>query len=141
MAGDAVKSQITVTRASSSLHGMRLFIRDAMRKSRLNDYDRGLVSLAVDEVIAAMVENAGEEGSATIRVRINISNVGIKVEIDESENRFSNGLTGRDALARVQRKDNRREIAIYFICEIMDEIYYTYQKGFENRLVLVKFIN
>lgn len=140
MKKDVTQKEITLTRASSSLREMRVFVREALQKSRLGDYDRGLVSLAADEVISAMVENAGEESTATIKMRVDISNVAIKIEIEESENRFGNGLADEGALAEVCRDDDRREIAVYFICEIMDEIYYTYQKGFENRLVLVKFI-
>jgi anti-sigma regulatory factor (Ser/Thr protein kinase) len=137
---DAVQREITLTRSSSSLEELRLFVRESLEKSRLDDYNRGLFSLAIDEVVTAMVENAREGASSEIFMRIDVSSVAVKVEIEDSENRFGNGLT-ETALTEARESDKRREIAVYFICEIMDEIYYTYQKGFENRLVMVKFIN
>lgn len=140
MTKDAVQREITLTRSSSSLKELRVFVRESLEKSRLDDYNRGLFSLAVDEVVAAMVENAREGASSEISMRIDVSSVAVKVEIEDSENRFGNGLT-ETALTEARESDKRREIAVYFICEIMDEIYYTYQKGFENRLVMVKFIS
>jgi anti-sigma regulatory factor (Ser/Thr protein kinase) len=137
---DTKQNEITLARSSSSLHELRLFLRESLEQSRLNEYDRGLVSLAVDEVVSAIVENSANGESATIRMNIGVSSIAVKVEIEESENRFGNGVTDEEALTRARDSDSRREIAVYFICEIMDEIYYTYQKGFENRLVLVKFI-
>lgn len=140
MTKDAVQREITLTRSSSSLKELRVFVRESLEKSRLDDYNRGLFSLAVDEVVTAMVENAREGASSEISMRIDVSSVAVKVEIEDSENRFGNGLT-ETALTEARESDKRREIAVYFICEIMDEIYYTYQKGFENRLVMVKFIS
>lgn len=140
MTKDALQREITLARSSSSLKELRVFVRESLEKSRLNEYDRGLFSLAVDEVITAMVENAPEGAKSEISMRIEVGSVAVKAEIEDSENRFGNGLT-ETALTEARESDKRREIAVYFICEIMDEIYYTYQKGFENRLVMVKFIN
>ena len=141
MEKDTVQSEITLARASSSLPDLRVFVRDSLEKSRLGDYDRGLVSLAVDEVVSAMVENPANGNSSMINMRIDVSSIAVKIEIEDSENRFGNGFTDESMLAEARSSDTRREIAVYFICEIMDEIYYTYQKGFENRLVMVKFIS
>ena len=141
MGRDLKQEEITLARASSSLEDLRVFVRDALSKSRLNEYNRGLFSLAVDEVVSAVIESATNGDSATIRMRMDISSVAVKIEIEDSENRFGNGLSDELALTEARDNDNRREIAVYFICEIMDEIYYTYQKGFENRLIMVKFIN
>jgi anti-sigma regulatory factor (Ser/Thr protein kinase) len=138
---DIVQREITLARASSSLSELRVFVRESLEKSKLADYERGLVSLAVDEVISAMVENPANGKSSMICIRIDVSSIAVKIEIEDSENRFGNGFMDEGALTEARDSDTRREIAVYFICEIMDEIYYTYQKGFENRLVMVKFIN
>ncbi len=140
MTKDALQREITLARSSSSLQELRVFVRESLEKSRLNEYDRGLFSLAVDEVITAMVENAPDGAKSEISMRVEVGSVAVKVEVEDSENRFGNGLT-ETALTEARESDKRREIAVYFICEIMDEIYYTYQKGFENRLVMVKFVN
>ncbi len=140
MEKDVKREEITLARSSSSLRELRTFIRDALSRTRLGEYDRGLVALAVDEVVSAMVDSPGESSAATIGLQIDISNVAVKVEIEDSENHFGNGLNDEAALAEARKSKNRREIAVYFICEIMDEIYYTYQRGFENRLVMVKFL-
>ena len=141
MGRDLKQEEITLARASSSLEDLRVFVRDALSKSRLNEYNRGLFALAVDEVVSAVIESATNGDSATIRMRMDISSIAVKIEIEDSENRFGNGLSDELALTEARDNDNRREIAVYFICEIMDEIYYTYQKGFENRLTMVKFIS
>lgn len=134
------QSEITLARTSSSLQEIRRFLRESLERSRMDDYERGLVCLAVDEVVSAVVENASSGEKATIHMSIDITSVAVKVEIEDSQNYFGNGL-GEETLVKVRDNDSRREIAVYFICEIMDEIYYTYQKGFENRLVMIKFIN
>lgn len=140
MEKETQQAEITLARSSSSLDELRKFIREALEKSGLGEYERGLVALAVDEVTSAVVEYANNGNSGTIKMRIDLSSIAVKVEIEDSENYFANGLSDVDSLAEVRDSEKRREIAVYFICEIMDEIYYTYQKGFENRLVMVKFI-
>ena len=137
---DTKQEEITLARSSSSLQELRTFIREALEKTRLNDYERGLVALAVDEVTSAVVDNPANGNSGTISMYIDISSVAVKIEIEDSENSFGNGLIDEETLSEVRDSDKRREIAVYFICEIMDEIYYTYQKGFENRLTMVRFI-
>ena len=132
--------EITVKRLAGSLPEARVFLREVLKQSALPEYQRGLVALAVDEVVSAVVESTAPASAGTIRLAVDVSDVAVRIEIEDSENSFGNGLTDENTLAQARDNNQRREIAVYFICEIMDEIYYTYQKGFENRLVMVKFI-
>jgi hypothetical protein len=36
--------------------------------------------------------------------------------------------------------DRKYKISFFLICKVMDEVSYTYKRGFENRLELVKFL-
>ena len=140
MEKDLKHSTMKMERAPSSLQELRTFIREGLKTSDLGEYDRGLFALAVDEVISAVVESPSTNSSGTVSVQLDVSDVAVKVEVEDSENYFANGLGDEQSLKDARNNDTRREIAVYFICEIMDEIYYTFQKGFENRLVMVKFI-
>ncbi len=139
MEKDITTTEITLARSSSSLDELRRFVRESLHQSRLAEYDRGLVSLAIDEIVSAIVEEPPRNSLSVINLRIDVSSVAVKIEIEDTKNIFGNGLTDEISLGEERESDDRREIAIFFICEIMDEIYYTFQKGFENSLVMVKF--
>ena len=137
---DTTTRQITLARTSSSIEELRNFVRGSLELSQLDEYSRGLVSLAIDEVMTAIVQEPISNSAPAINIKIEMSPVAVKIEIEDTKNVFANGVTDDKYIETPQEGGGRREIDIYFICEIMDEIRYTYHKGFENRFLMVKFI-
>jgi anti-sigma regulatory factor (Ser/Thr protein kinase) len=136
--GSEVK-EVTVARKSESLQQLRIFAKEALSKARLSDTDRGLVLLAIDEVITAIVENSENGDGAMIRLSIELSEASVRIVIEDTQNLFQFNQADEAQVEKLRASEKRREIDVFYLSEIMDETYYTYNKGSENRVVMVKF--
>ena len=134
------RQEAVSARQAGALDEFRAFSREALANAALDEYERGLVLLSIDEVLTATVESGLPRGSeARIRLVIDINDVRVRIMIEDSETRFENHMDGEDFTQ--QREDaGRREVDVVFLNSIMDEVTYTFQKGLQNRLVMTKFI-
>jgi anti-sigma regulatory factor (Ser/Thr protein kinase) len=137
--GSEVK-ELIVARKSESLQQLRIFAKEALSKVKLSDTDRGLVLLAIDEVITAIVENSEDGDGAMIHLSIEVSEASVRIVIEDTQNLFQFDQADETEYEKLRASEKRREIDVFYLSEIMDETYYTYNKGSENRVVLVKFL-
>jgi anti-sigma regulatory factor (Ser/Thr protein kinase) len=137
--GSEVK-ELIVARKSESLQQLRIFAKEALSKVKLSDTDRGLVLLAIDEVITAIVENSENGDGAMIHLSIEVSEASVRIVIEDTQNLFQFDQADETEYEKLRASEKRREIDVFYLSEIMDETYYTYNKGSENRVVLVKFL-
>jgi anti-sigma regulatory factor (Ser/Thr protein kinase) len=132
--------ELTVARKSESLQQLRLFAKEALENVKLSETDRGLVLLAIDEVITAIVENSENGEGAMIHLSIEVSQASVKIVIEDTQNLFQFDKVDEAQYEKLRASEKRREIDVFYLSEIMDETYYTYNKGTENRVVMVKFL-
>ena len=120
---------------------LRLFSRKAIEDAALDEYDKGLVLLCIDEVLTAVIENAKRFASddAQLQLVIDIDEVRVRIMIEDSETRFDNRLD-EQTFGSIRDDDARREIDVMFLTSVMDEVTYNYQKGLQNVLVMTKFL-
>lgn len=135
-----IHEEAVVERSSDALNELRQFSRDVLERSKLDAYNRGLVLLAVDEILTATVEDARRSNNEEkIILTFDINEVRVRVIIEDSQTEFGNDLD-EESFQMLSRDASRREIDVQFIVSVFDEVTYKFQKGIENRLILTKFI-
>ena len=97
------------------------------------------IVLAVDEALSSIVTYARYKGTRhDISVSIDINDVRFKATIVDHQNVFdlNGGMVDPAHLA----KERTFTMGIFLMRQMMDEVLYTYRKGFENQLELIKFL-
>ena len=88
-----VRQEAISARQPEALAELRGFAREALSHAKLDDYERGLILLCIDEVLTAIIENARERHSdEEIRLVVDINDVRVRIMIEDTENRFENNL-------------------------------------------------
>jgi len=126
------------------LNEVRTLLNDALGEANVPKHDRDLIVLAVDEAVSSVVKYAKFKGYENeISLTIDINDVRFKATLVDSLNvydfSFNHGQTEAQVAERLE-KERSYTMGIFLIRQIMDEITYTYKKGFQNELELIKFL-
>jgi len=135
-----IHEEVVVERSPDALNELRKFSREVLERSKLDAYNRGLVLLAIDEILTAIVEDARRcnDGEKMI-LAFDMNEVRVRVMIEDSQTEFGNDLD-EESFQMLSKDASRREMDVQFIISVFDEVTYRFQKGIENRLILTKFI-
>jgi anti-sigma regulatory factor (Ser/Thr protein kinase) len=108
---------------------------------RLTQQERELIVQGVQETLQSIVDYAEAKGVKNeISLVLEVDEVKFKASIFDSCKVFE-PRPGLDAkqLEEYCRTERQYKLGISILKAVMDEIVYTYRKGFENELVAVKF--
>lgn len=138
--GEAMIQQMYKTLSVRAETGRLAEIREQvdglLRDAGVVEGPRKLLVLAVDEALSAILAYNIEKGyNQEVLVSIDVDPVRFKATISDSKLLFGNGLSAED-IAR----ERKHQLSLFLLCRILDEVTYTYKRGFENQLVLVKFL-
>jgi anti-sigma regulatory factor (Ser/Thr protein kinase) len=102
-----------------------------------------LIVVAVDEAVSSIVHYARFKKQDTeIILSVDVDDVRFKATIVDPMNVFTyDGGPSEKARLEVIEKERAHGLGIFLMRQIMDEILYTYRKGFENELVLIRFLD
>jgi len=121
-----------LTEVRAVLHEMLTAVETAPR-------DKEWIILAVDEALSSIITYARYKNTANeVTVTLDIDDVRFKATILDSMNVFdgNGGLSDPAILA----KERSFTMGIFIMRQVMDEVLYTFRKGFENQLELIKFV-
>ncbi|MHC4605433.1 MAG: ATP-binding protein [Planctomycetota bacterium] len=138
----AIQKTISMPCSSLFLQEVRGLLKDALSGTDVPRRKRDLIVLAVDEAVSSIVRYAKYKGyDHEISLSIDIDDVRFKAVLNDSLNVFeiNGGLTEPEFAARV-REEKAFTMGFFLIRKIMDEITYTYRKGFENTLEMISFL-
>ncbi len=94
-----------------------------------------LLILAVDEIVTSVVNYSKFKGyTHPITLRLDIDSIRFKAELVDPMTVFE--FKGDLDLT----KERRYKLSFFLIRQIVDELHYSYQRGFENKVELVKFL-
>ena len=126
----AVQKTLTVPAEDHGLEVVRRFVESALHSSSL-DRDRWTPLIeAVHTAAAAFVEGAGSSPvESRITVSLDIDDVRFKARVVDSRVEFG-----------TPRKRCRRALRLVQLQSRVDEIQYQFQRGFENRIEMLKFL-
>ena len=107
----------------------------------LPERDGRLVTLAVDEALASIIDHArGTNRQGDIRLSLDLDETRFRAVIEDFTNHCdSSGMMESELRAHLEN-ERKHQMGIFLMREIMDEVNYTYRKGFQNELTLVKFV-
>jgi anti-sigma regulatory factor (Ser/Thr protein kinase) len=107
----------------------------------LDARDGYLVTSAVDEALASIIDHArGTNRQGDVRLTLDLDETRFKAVIEDFTNHCdSSGMMDAELKAHLE-VERKHQLGIFLMREIMDEVNYTFKKGFQNELTLVKFV-
>jgi len=141
-AGSApLKKSVAVSCHPRHLGAVRELVFKMWHSARLPLKKGRLAVLAVDEALSAIIRHArGMKRPGEIEVNIEINPACFKATIRDHTNIMDlNHLSDQETKYTLQQ-ERSYQLGLFLIATIMDEVSYTYKKGFENELKLVYFI-
>jgi anti-sigma regulatory factor (Ser/Thr protein kinase) len=136
---------LTVSNDTANLQQVRAFVSDVIRESALTARARALMVLAADEAVTSIIRNAvraagGETGNGLCHVSVDVDATRVRIVIDDSGADPDLTTLSEAELHKHIAEGREKEIGIFLIRAIVDEINYTYRKGLQNQLEIVKFV-
>lgn len=135
-----LRRQVKVVCRPEVLSDLRARVEELLSSTAVPQHDRELIIHAVDEAVTSVVQYACHKGyDQEITLTLDVDDVRFKAVLNDSLNVFEfaeGGLGLTDLLAR----ERSFQLGIFLIRRIMDEITYTYRRGFENQLEMIYFL-
>src|SRR5262245_40951608 len=117
----------------------RNLLNSVLAGAEIPKRDQEMIVLAVDEALSSIVTYARYKGTRNeISVSVDVDDVRFKAVIVDSQNVFD--LNGGASDPAKVAKERQFQMGIFLMRQLMDEVQYTYRKGFENQLELIKFL-
>lgn len=137
---EALQKTLSIPSDTGSLKEVRDFVSETLRLAPLNDRDRLLTILGIDEAVTSFVthRSAGPT-EAEIVVHIDFDEVRVRVIIEDRGDDVDPGPLPFGELEKVLRADPTRYLGLFLLRQAMDEVTYRFKKGFQNELELIKF--
>ena len=137
-----IQRTISFPCATEHLHDVRKLVEETLTDSRISEDKRKLIVLAVDETVSSITRYARFKGyDHQISIAVDVDEVRFKAVVIDEINVFDllEGLSNEE-LAKHAAAERSYTLGLALVRKIMDEITYTYKKGFENTLELVHFL-
>ena len=120
-------------------------VTDVLAKNGVTGRDASIIVLAIDETLSAIMLHAIENNTrGDIVLQLDVDKVRCKVTInDETGVCEMNGNGGKSLteMLTAVTKMKKYQIGLLIMREVIDEIYYNYKRGFQNEIVLLKFLS
>lgn len=141
MTGKTTQKEITIQCDPRFLQEVRGLVGDLWNSSGLPEHEGTLMVHAVDEAISSMLWHAKDTNRrGEIHILLDLDDVRFRAVIDDWTNHFNaDALSDREMDEHLDR-ERKYQLGIFLMREICDEVSYSYKKGFQNELVLVKFL-
>jgi anti-sigma regulatory factor (Ser/Thr protein kinase) len=136
-----VQKTLTMPCHPKYLSEVRNLLKEAMADIPLNDRDKNLIVLGVDEALGSVIQYGRERNIGNeITLTIDIDEVRFKATLVDSWTDGDLGALSGPALDERLDQDRKYKLSLHLMRLIMDEITYNYKKGFQNELEIVKFL-
>jgi anti-sigma regulatory factor (Ser/Thr protein kinase) len=124
------------------LNEVRGLLGETLAEVPVSRRDKDLIILAVDEAVSSVVQYARFKGfQSQVTLTVDIDDVRFKATLIDSLNVFELGRGMNETqMAENLAREKTYTMGIFLMRQIMDEICYTYRKGFQNELELIKFL-
>ena len=124
------------------LNEVRGLLGETLAEVPISRRDKDLLILAVDEAVSSIVQYARFKGyQSQVTLTVDIDDVRFKATLIDSMNVFEmRGGLNETQMAENLAREKTYTMGVFLIRQIMDEISYTYRKGFQNELELIKFL-
>lgn len=123
------------------LKPVRTLIARMWRMTSLPAQKGRLVILAVDEALNSIIQHArGMRHPGEIEIKLELNKICFKATIKDHTNGLDFNCLNEQQKKTTLEQERMYQLEVFLIATIMDEVTYSYKKGFENELELVYFI-
>lgn len=137
-----VQKTVGVPSHPRHLSEVRRLVEETLKEAGVPRRTADLLVVAVDEAVSSIVHYAKFKKQETeITLSVDVDDVRFKARIVDATNVFDLDRALTDAI-RPEAIERERDygLGVFLMRQIFDEILYTYRKGFENELVLIRFL-
>jgi len=104
-----------------------------------------LVSLAVDEAVANVMEHAygnyEAQANQEIQIILDVNPNRLEILIRDRGRAFDPDLIAQVDIREHVRKGEKGGLGIYLMRKIMDEVNYSFKQGMHNELQMIKYVD
>lgn len=139
MVKEIKREKIRIGSDPEQLQDVREFVFGICSEAGLSDQISKRIVQATDEAVTNIVNHAQiTDDDGEVEVKMDITSVRLRVMIKDHTNGTSRDIT--DEKATYIEEAKRHKLGIFLIQQIMDEINYTFKKGFQNDLEMIRFL-
>jgi len=123
---------------------VRQAVVEVVRKSPFPERDMNLITIAVDEAVANIMEHAyaeDETGSREIELIMEADDVRFEVVIRDSGKAFDSEKIRDVDIEDHIRHGQKGGLGVFMMRRIMDEVNYSFKHGIRNELQMIKYVN
>ena len=137
-----VQKTVGVPAHPRHLSEVRALVEEVLREAGVPRRTGDLLVLAVDEAMSSIVHYAKfKKHDSEITLSVDVNDVRFKATIVDTRNVFDlDGSLAENAKPESIEKERSYAMGIFLMRQILDEILYTYRKGFENELQLIRYL-
>ena len=135
------RRELDVPVDTRSLAPLREFVREVLAEGKLAPKAGRQVVIAIDEACSSIILNAKEHGAnGNMRLLIDIDPTRVKINIADTANDYDVGDVTREELLKEFTRSKKNELGTFLIRRVMDEFKYTFRKGFQSEIEMIKFL-
>lgn len=139
MVKEIKREKIRIGSDPEQLQKVREFVFDICSEAGVSDPLAKRIVQATDEAVTNIVHHAQvTDDDGEVEVKVDITNVRLRVMIKDHTNGTSRDIMEDKGTYIEEAK--RHKLGIFLIQQIMDEINYTFKKGFQNDLEMIRFL-
>ncbi len=140
--GKKVKREVSIPNDTRYLSIIRKTVIEVITESGFPDHDANLVSVAVDEAIANVIEHAfddNEIGHMEIEVSMEADEATFEATISDTGRVFDPGSITMLDIKKHVMAGRKNGLGIYLMKKIMDRVVYSVDERKYNQLRLIKY--
>ncbi|MCW8133808.1 MAG: ATP-binding protein [Planctomycetota bacterium] len=142
---EAVHRELIVPSDTAYLAQVRKAVLDVLGRSVFQPSVVHLISLAVDEAVANVMEHAyshsGERVKKEIQIVLDADPERFEILIRDSGQRFDPAILPDVDIREHVRKGKKGGLGVFLMRKIMDEVNYSFKQGTHNELQMIKYVD
>jgi serine/threonine-protein kinase RsbW len=136
-----IRRELDVPIDRRSLAPLREFVRGVLAEAQVGDSEARLVVVGIDEVCSAIILHAEPlKAGGNLQLLIDVDPTRLKVRVADTANDYDTGDISREELMQDYTRGKQTEIGLFLVRRIMDEFTYTFRKGFQSEIEMIKFL-
>ena len=143
--GDTIRGtrrSLSIDTGTASLATVREFVRQAVEEAGIRPVEQPRIVLAVDEAVSSIVSEAVEtRREGEVQIQLDIDRVRFRASIQDSTTVYEPELPLPLEAPGPTDRARRRELGVFLMRQLCDEIDYSYRRGYQNVLELVRFLD
>jgi cysteinyl-tRNA synthetase len=138
----SMQKVVTVPCKTTSFTDLKSILKEVILATPFSKKEKSIMIASILETIKLMMRYPRERTNQNdISATFDVNNVRFKAVITDSCNIYEleKSISDTQVVRKIHKEKDYR-LGIPLLRVVMDEISYTYRKGFENELTLIKFI-